>query len=167
MAPTFRAISLPSCVRSHWRRCVNSARKQAWSSVQTQSTIVTNAGRAFTATGYAPAPVHLYPLARAITPPGRVRRYDTWFFTASRTAVAEKQVAPDGELLDLDWFTVDDARKLDLPNITRLVLDDVSARLQNTSQAMDFIGLELPFYYADACGFQRTLISCTMPQHTP
>lgn len=122
---------------------------------------------AFTATGYAPAPVHLYPLARAITPPGRVRRYDTWFFTASRTAVAEKQVAPDGELLDLDWFTVDAARRLDLPNITRLVLDDVSARLQNTSQAMDFIGLELPFYYADACGFQRTLISCTMPQHTP
>jgi 8-oxo-dGTP pyrophosphatase MutT (NUDIX family) len=121
----------------------------------------------FTATGCAPAPVHLYPLARAITPPGRIRRYDTWFFTASRTTVAEKQVAPDGELLDLDWFTVDDARKLDLPNITRLVLDDVSARLQNTSQMADFTGLELPFYYADACGFQRTLISCTMPQCTP
>lgn len=122
---------------------------------------------AFTAAGYAPAPNHLYPLARAITPPGRVRRYDTWFFTASRTAVAEKQAAPDGELLDLNWFTVEDSRKLDLPNITRLVLDDVSARLQNPAHATEFTGGELPFYYADACGFQRTLISCTMAQRTP
>ncbi|AGK58715.1 NUDIX hydrolase [Hyphomicrobium denitrificans 1NES1] len=122
---------------------------------------------AFTAAGYAPAPVHLYPLARAITPPGRVRRYDTWFFTASRSAVANMQSTPDGELLDLNWFTLDDARKLDLPNITRLVLDDVSMRLQSTSQTTDFNGGELPFYYADACGLQRTLISCTMPQRTP
>lgn len=122
---------------------------------------------AFIAAGCAPAPVHLYPLARAITPPGRVRRYDTWFFMASRTAVAEKRAIPDGELLDLNWFTLKDARKLDLPNITRLVLDDVSARLENTSQATDFTGRDLPFYYADACGFQRTLISCTRAQRTP
>lgn len=118
------------------------------------------------AAGYAPAPVHLYPLARAITPPGRVRRYDTWFFTASRSAVANRQSTPDGELLDLNWFTFDDARKLDLPNITRLVLDDVLIRLRRTPQG-NFADGELPFYYADACGFQRTLISCTMPQRTP
>lgn len=122
---------------------------------------------AFTATGYAPAPVHLYPLARAITPPGRVRRYDTWFFTASRAAVADKQATPDGELLDLNWFTVENARKLDLPNITRLVLDDVSARLNAAPHTRDFNGDELPFYYEGACGFRRALISCTMPWRTP
>ncbi|MFA7307174.1 MAG: NUDIX hydrolase [Hyphomicrobium sp.] len=121
---------------------------------------------AFAAAGYAPAPIHLHPLARAITPPGRVRRYDTWFFTASRAAVANAQSAPDGELLDLDWFTLDAARKLDLPNITRLVLDDVSLRLQSTSEG-DFSGADLPFYHEDACGFQRTLISCTLPQPAP
>lgn len=121
---------------------------------------------AFTAAGYAPAPVHLYPLARAITPPGRVRRYDTWFFTASRSAVANRQSIPDGELLDLNWFTINDARQLDLPNITRLVLDDVSMRLQSAPEGI-FNGAELPFYHEDACGFQRTLISCTMPQRTP
>lgn len=121
---------------------------------------------AFRAAGHVPAPVHLSPLARAITPPGRVRRYDTWFFTAPRAAVANIQSSPDGELLDLDWFTVDDARKLDLPSITRLVLDDVSQRLQSPPQK-DVRGSGLPFYYEDACGLQRTLISCTMPQRTP
>lgn len=121
---------------------------------------------AFAAAGYAPAPAHLHPLARAVTPPGRVRRYDTWFFTTSRAAVANAQSTPDGELLDLDWFTLDAARKLDLPNITRLVLDDVFLRLQGTSE-QDFSGDHLPFYREDACGFQRTLISCTLPQSAP
>jgi len=117
----------------------------------------------FAATGYAPAPASLSPLARAITPPGRVRRYDTWFFTAQRSALADVQAMPDGELLDLDWFTLDRARKLDLPNITRLVLEDVAARLHQGPGIVE----KLPFYFADACGFQRTLISCTLVPTTP
>jgi len=119
--------------------------------------------RTFTATGYAPLPASLRPLARAITPPGRVRRYDTWFFTAQRSALADVRALPDGELLDLDWFTLDRARKLDLPNITRLVLEDVAARLNEEPG----IAEKLPFYFADACGFQRTLISCTLVPTTP
>jgi 8-oxo-dGTP pyrophosphatase MutT (NUDIX family) len=117
---------------------------------------------AFAAAGCVPAPIHLNPLARAITPPGRVRRYDTWFFTASRASVANRETAPDGELLDLNWFTIEDARKLDLPNITRLVLDDVCAHLTSTQKSTDFNGRELPFYYQDACGFRRSVISCTL-----
>jgi 8-oxo-dGTP pyrophosphatase MutT (NUDIX family) len=122
---------------------------------------------AFAATGYAPVPAHLHPLARAITPPGRVRRYDTWFFMTDRSAIADAQASPDGELLDLDWFTLKKARKLDLPNITRLVLEDVASRLQEATRTGDFAGEQLPFYYADACGFQRTLISCNRAPTTP
>ena len=71
--------------------------------------------------------------------------------------VSGARQVPDGELLDLNWFTIDEARKLDLPNITRLVLEDVAAGLHLASGA----ALEwLPFYHPDACGFQRTLISC-------
>src|SRR6185312_15866747 len=103
------------------------------------------------------APALLYPLARAITPPGRVRRYDTWFFTASRSAVLDAPTNPDGELLNLDWFTLNEARKLDIPNITRLVLEDVASRLQIGAEALDSSDGKLPFYYADACGFRRTL----------
>jgi 8-oxo-dGTP pyrophosphatase MutT (NUDIX family) len=123
--------------------------------------------RAFAATGCAPVPARLYPLARAITPPGRVRRYDTWFFVTDRSAIASAQTTPDGELLDLDWFTLDKARKLDLPNITRLILEDVASRLQDAAGTRDFVSEQLPFYYADACGFQRTLISCTDAPTTP
>jgi 8-oxo-dGTP pyrophosphatase MutT (NUDIX family) len=122
---------------------------------------------AFAATGHAPEPAHLFPLARAITPPGRVRRYDTWFFVADRSNLASVQAAPDGELLDLDWFTLENARKLDLPNITRLVLEDVASRVQDAAWTGDFVGEQLSFYYADTCGFQRTLISCTRAPTTP
>jgi 8-oxo-dGTP pyrophosphatase MutT (NUDIX family) len=123
--------------------------------------------RAFAATGYVPIPAHLSPLARAITPSGRVRRYDTWFFTAARSAVADVQITPDGELLDPDWFTLDEARKLDLPNITRLVLEDVALRLRGSAENMVFDAEKLPFYHEGACGFQRTLISCILSPTTP
>ena len=119
-----------------------------------------------TASGYA-APALLCPLARAITPPGRVRRYDTWFFTASRSAVLDAPTNPDGELLNLDWFTLNEARKLDIPNITRLVLEDVASRLQIGADEWDLSEGKLPFYCADACGFRRTLISCSMALRTP
>jgi 8-oxo-dGTP pyrophosphatase MutT (NUDIX family) len=115
--------------------------------------------RGFTAAGYAPAPAHLFPLARAITPPGRVRRYDTWFFIAARSAIAPTELDADGELLDLGWFTFNEARKLDLPNITKLVLEDVAEMLRPGADATS-AGEQLPFYYSDACGFRRALISC-------
>lgn len=120
--------------------------------------------REFASTGHAPAPAQLVPLARAITPPGRVRRYDTWFFMALRQAIADTALVGDGELLDLNWFTITDTRRLDLPNITKLVLEDAVARLGISSDSM---GDDLPFYYADACGFQRTLISCKTTPSAP
>jgi 8-oxo-dGTP pyrophosphatase MutT (NUDIX family) len=120
--------------------------------------------RDFAAAGLVPSPAQLLPLARAITPPGRVRRYDTWFFMAKRQAISDTTTIADGELLDLDWFTLGQARKLDLPNITKLVLEDVAARLD---RAPDLPDEQLPFYYSDACGFRRTLISCRANMRRP
>lgn len=101
-----------------------------------------------------PRTAGLMPLARAITPPGRVRRYDTWFFTA-RTASAQAIRGPvDGELTELGWFTVSGARDLDLPHITRLVLDEVV--LHSTAEAAG----QVPFYRPDSSGFTRTYTSC-------
>ncbi|MBA2127149.1 NUDIX hydrolase [Hyphomicrobium methylovorum] len=112
---------------------------------------------AFAQTGLAPDPSALTPLARAITPPGRVRRYDTWFFTAQRQSLADLNSAPDGELLDLAWFTLAEARALDLPNITRMVLEDITNSLAHEADSLSEL---IPFYYSTTCGFQRTLISC-------
>lgn len=70
---------------------------------------------------------------RAITPPGRPRRFDTRFFLAEREAVAV--TLPDDERLDTDleaveWLSLTQARELPLPFITRLILGDVEERLQ-------------------------------------
>ena len=117
------------------------------------------AWQAFAASGCVPIPAHLYPLARAITPPGRVRRFDTWFFLTGSTAILTDSALPDGELLDLGWFTLPDARDLDLPNITRLVLEDLAGLLTKARVSTD-ASEPLPYYYSDGTAFRRDLISC-------
>jgi 8-oxo-dGTP pyrophosphatase MutT (NUDIX family) len=67
--------------------------------------------------------------ARAITPPGRTRRFDSRFFVADATLVGNPdrpvQVGCD-ELLKTAWFTLEEVSQLDLPSITK----DVLRRLQ-------------------------------------
>ena len=71
-------------------------------------------------------------VARAITPPRRPRRFDTRFFAvdsgriAKRTDFAEDE---SNELLEINWLTFDEARSIDIPNITRTVLDHLEQRL--------------------------------------
>ena len=77
-------------------------------------------------------------VARAITPPGRTRRYDTRFFMARSTDLSNTTLGGDGELTDLAWFTAEEAHKLDLPGITRLVISDVAERLKNPSAHVPF-----------------------------
>lgn len=93
--------------------------------------------------------------ARAITPPGRLRRYDTRFFSVEATEIAHRTTPPDSELNSLDWFTLDEARTLDLPSITRAVMEDLADRLAAgpTSAA-----LPVPFYYFRNGSFRRELI---------
>jgi 8-oxo-dGTP pyrophosphatase MutT (NUDIX family) len=107
------------------------------------------------ATGHEPAWDRLTPIARAITPPGRPRRYDTWFFLAHRAAVSAVHGTGDGELLDPGWFTLTEVRALDLPNITRLIVDDVATRLD---RGFGHENAPIPFYFQDNAGFQRVLI---------
>jgi 8-oxo-dGTP pyrophosphatase MutT (NUDIX family) len=99
----------------------------------------------------------LQPTARAITPPGRVKRYDTWFFSADRKALAPQSWGDgDGELLDCDWFTLSAARDLDLPIITRFVLEDVAASLNPAAPQHAPL---VPFYVQGGERFERRLIA--------
>jgi len=69
-------------------------------------------------------------IARAITPPNRTRRFDARFFMADANAIAHQlDAAETEELLTPAWLTLAEARALDLPSITRTVLDEVEARL--------------------------------------
>jgi len=74
-------------------------------------------------------------IARAVTPPNRTRRFDARFFMADSDAIAHVlDAATHEELLTPAWLTLSEARALDLPSITRTVLDEVEAR---TSDGFD------------------------------
>jgi 8-oxo-dGTP pyrophosphatase MutT (NUDIX family) len=74
---------------------------------------------------------------RAITPAGSPRRFDARFFLADFAQVMgdpDDFSAATDELSHLHWIGLTEARGLDLPFITEVVLAEVAARLANLPQ---------------------------------
>lgn len=67
---------------------------------------------------------------RAITPPGRSRRFDTRFFCTTSQAIAHQAPNENDELLNLHWLTFGQALKMELPTITRYVLEALEEKLR-------------------------------------
>jgi 8-oxo-dGTP pyrophosphatase MutT (NUDIX family) len=79
-------------------------------------------------------------VARAVTPPGRVRRFDARFFLAEATALESLERPPGtAELEEIAWITPAEARALDLPSITRFVVDEVARRLEDPTRPVPFV----------------------------
>jgi 8-oxo-dGTP pyrophosphatase MutT (NUDIX family) len=76
---------------------------------------------AFCAGGQAPDPSALLYICRAITPPGRPRRFDARFFAAP-AELAVGDLTPSAELDKLSWVTQADTEGLPLPGITQYVI---------------------------------------------
>jgi 8-oxo-dGTP pyrophosphatase MutT (NUDIX family) len=90
--------------------------------------------RDFAQAGYAPDPSALQFVFRAITPPGRPRRFDARFFLVDAEALATNPDDFSGaeeELSHLQWIALDEVRSHDLPFITTVVLAEIAARAQN------------------------------------
>ncbi len=86
----------------------------------------------FAATGVTPSLGDIDFLARAITPPGRPKRFDARFLIIDARLIVRRVdgvVHPEAELVDLVWTPLEKARELDLPNITHLALDDLANAL--------------------------------------
>ena len=79
--------------------------------------------------GVTPALSPLTFFLRAITPPGRSRRFDTRFFCTSAESIAHEIPNDNDELLNLHWLTFQQAMKLELPTITRFVLETLEGKL--------------------------------------
>lgn len=87
-------------------------------------------------TGHTPSAEGMAFVCRAITPPGRPRRFDARFFVID----AEKLVtdpddfsAASDELSHLQWIPFRQLRSFDLPFITQIVLAEIGARLPDLS----------------------------------
>lgn len=91
--------------------------------------------------------------ARAITPPGRARRFDTRFFIADKTDIAANcgdPCGPDSELVEMKWIRLSDAKdEPNLPTISKVVLVEIEKRLSAKSD------LPVPFYYFRRGAFRR------------
>jgi 8-oxo-dGTP pyrophosphatase MutT (NUDIX family) len=91
-----------------------------------------SAWKPFADAGLLPDPSGLFLIARAITPPGRVRRFDTRFFTADASAIThrvEGVVHPDAELVELVWVELGSKPLADLHPMTKNVLGELDKRL--------------------------------------
>jgi 8-oxo-dGTP pyrophosphatase MutT (NUDIX family) len=99
----------------------------------------------------------LHFIGRAITPPGRPRRFDARFFTLDASAIAhriEGVTGPDAELVELVWMPLTEAKELDMPAVTGVMLEELDARIA------DGFGhdLPVPFYRMPRGRFMRELL---------
>lgn len=102
----------------------------------------------FAASGHLPSGAGLRFVFRAITPPGRPRRFDARFFLANVTemgAEAEDFSRADDELSNLQWIPLNEVRRFDLPFITQVVLAEVADQIRRGGVAPEAV----PFFYND------------------
>ncbi|MDO5656886.1 MAG: NUDIX hydrolase [Paracoccus sp. (in: a-proteobacteria)] len=99
--------------------------------------------------GLCPDPSGLHYVFRAITPPGRPRRFDARFFLADAALVHGD---PDDfsnacdELSHLHWVPLDQARALHLPFITEVVLAEVAAIARAAGSGPLPVPATVPFF---------------------
>lgn len=85
----------------------------------------------FAATGHLPHAAPLQFVFRALTPPGRPRRFDARFFLIDADDLAsdiDDFSAASDELSHLQWVALRDARNFDMPFITEVVMAEIQAR---------------------------------------
>jgi 8-oxo-dGTP pyrophosphatase MutT (NUDIX family) len=98
--------------------------------------------------GMLPDPSGLFLVARAITPPGLVRRFDTRFFATDFSAVTHRVegiIHADAELVELKWIEVGSALPEDLHFVTKRVMRELENHLTAGPLRHD---VPIPFFHA-------------------
>ncbi|WP_171209743.1 MULTISPECIES: NUDIX hydrolase [unclassified Ruegeria] len=87
--------------------------------------------QSFAAMGFRPSARALQFVFRALTPPGRPRRFDARFFLVDADEIMgdlDDFTHASDELSHLQWVKIREARDFDLPFITEVVLAEIAAR---------------------------------------
>lgn len=93
--------------------------------------------QAYTSHGSRPDLSKLNLLARAITPPRRIRRFDTYFFTTQADKIAAEtdlNAHENSEILSLQWVKLCEAHTLDVAPMTRAILMEAQNHLISPSK---------------------------------
>ena len=86
--------------------------------------------KAFHAAGYLPRLSNIEVFGRAITPPHRNKRFDTWFFLARLDeAAAARPFKNSAELVDTGWFTFAQMKDLEMHRATQMMLEQLEIYL--------------------------------------
>lgn len=115
--------------------------------------------RQFYSTGYIPVLKPLRLIARAITPPGRPRRFDTRFFVLDATDLDLIETGDESrtdELLEINWLSLSETRETDLPYITGVIIDELEQRLSLTDPWT--VKRPIPFFHMEHRRFMRDSI---------
>ena len=77
--------------------------------------------------------------ARAVTPPGQVRRFDTRFFVTMRHAIAWENPLgpPDPEFTEIAWLPIDKLPEDDIAGITHRILGVLKTRIKTDPSLTD------------------------------
>jgi 8-oxo-dGTP pyrophosphatase MutT (NUDIX family) len=116
------------------------------------------AWKPFADAGLLPDPSGLFLIARAITPPGRIKRFDTRFFTADASAIThrvEGVIHPDAELVELVWVEIGSKPLADLHPMTKNVLGELERRLATGPLRHD---APVPFFHFYAGKMHRDVL---------
>lgn len=119
---------------------------------------LTGEWKPFADAGLLPDPSGLFLIARAITPPGRVRRFDTRFFTADASAIAhqvEGVIHADAELVELVWVELGSQPLADAHMMTKMVLRELDQRLATGPLSHNAV---IPFFHFYGGKMQRDTI---------
>ena len=85
-------------------------------------------------------PIAAAPNAVAITPPTLAKRFDTWFLMAEAERLTSLERQPDcGELDEIAWVEFDEALALPIPFVTRMMIREAVARLEDPSRPQPFL----------------------------
>lgn len=105
---------------------------------ETRTAINDASWQAFHAAGYLPTLTDIEVFGRAITPPHRNKRFDTWFFVAHLgPEAANRPFKNSAELVDTNWFTMDQIKGLEMHRATQMMLEQLSIYLATDNPPYD------------------------------
>lgn len=143
--PRTKAILESTFTPTRARACVLAAIRETWEETgfiigETEGYRPYNGNHpswiTFSKAGLAPDLSEIHVIARAVTPPYRPKRFDTWFFmTRLSDAHAQRDFADSDELLDTRWVSIKAAKSLKMHAITEMMIDVLAQYLKTETPA--------------------------------